>query len=236
MVVPTLNEAGNVQGLLERLHGSLATAGVPYEVVFVDDHSTDNTVSRLAGLKRHYPLRTFYKAGERGKAYSLLEGVKRALFDTVCMIDADLQYPPEAIVPMYRRMQETGAALVVTHRRANQTSRLRRLTSSGFNYVFCRLLFGINYDTQSGLKLCDTALLERLPLNPSPWSFDLELIVRAQLAGHRVASYDIPFTARVNEQSKAKVLGVSYELAKSSLRLKYNILRSNVALRKEARQ
>lgn len=236
IIVPTLNEAGNVKALLERLHAALLKSGIRYEVVCIDDHSTDSTVSRLISLKKYYPLRTFSKAGERGKAYSLLQGVKQARYETICMIDADLQYPPEAIVPMYERMQKSGAALVVTRRQAAKTSLLRRMTSSGFNYVFCRLLFGVHYDTQSGLKLCRKDLLEGLRLNPSPWSFDLELVVRAQLNGHKVASYDIPFTARVSEQSKAKVLGVSYELAKSSLRLKYDILRSKLVPRKEARE
>jgi glycosyltransferase involved in cell wall biosynthesis len=153
IIVPTLNEAGNLPSLFKRIGVSLNAAQIPYEIVLVDDHSSDDTLAVAKAAASEYPIRIFTKRGERGKAYSLLEGFDYAAYELVCMIDADLQYPPEAIAPMYEQLAELEADVVITERVEQHTSFLRQLSSKVFNLIFTRALFGIQYDTQSGLKL-----------------------------------------------------------------------------------
>ena len=97
IIVPTLNEEGNIETLLSRIDASLRSAGIDYEVVFVDDHSTDNTVAVIERCSDRYPIQLQFKRGHRGKAYSLLEGFSYAQHQLLAIIDADLQYPPEAL-------------------------------------------------------------------------------------------------------------------------------------------
>jgi glycosyltransferase involved in cell wall biosynthesis len=220
IIVPTLNEVDNLELLLSRIDASLSSARIGYEVVLVDDHSSDGTVDLARKLAAYYPIRIFEKEGKRGKAYSLLEGFDHAEYELVCMIDADLQYPPEAIAAMYKELTTHNADLVITKRIEQQTSLLRQLSTKVFNLVFTRLLFGIHYDTQSGLKLFKKQILQHMVLSPSPWSFDLEFIVRALENDDKIMSHDIQFGERYAGQAKVHVLAASVELAKASLKLR----------------
>lgn len=221
IIVPTLNEAGNIKPLVERITRPLSRANIPHEVLFIDDHSTDTTVSEVGELQAAYPsIRIVQKVGKPGKAYSLIEGFDLAAYQLVCMIDADLQYPPEAIVPMYEKLARENADIVITERIEEKTNWLRRLTSSGFNLVFTRLLFGINYDSQSGLKLFKKKILQDVQVSPSPWSFDLEFLVRSLENHYKIISHKIQFAERVNGESKLHTFSTAIELAKASIQLR----------------
>ncbi len=222
IIVPTLNEAGNIQPLLERINKAFDDSDITYEVVFIDDHSSDHTKQNILNLALKHPVRLFDKNGERGKAYSLLQGFQLARYDVLCMIDADLQYPPEAIVPMFRMLQTENADLVISEREDHATSRLRQLSSKMFHFVFTRLLFGFDYDSQSGLKLFKKSVVDGMHLNPTPWSFDLEFIVRALEKDCRILRYPIPFSERHSGAAKIKLAAVTYELAKAAVMLRLN--------------
>ncbi len=71
-----------------------------------------------------------------------MQGFKKAKYDTICMIDADLQYSPEEILPMYEKMYSTNADMIITERHDNSTSALRKLSTKTFNFIFTRMLFG----------------------------------------------------------------------------------------------
>ncbi len=223
IVVPTLNEAENIPVLVHRIAASFRRSGIRYEIVFIDDHSTDGTTGVIESLVQKYPIRLQIKIGSRGKAYSLLQGFRLARYDIICMIDADLQYPPEAILPMYELLQATGTDIVLTERQDDETtSRFRQFSSKVFNLVFTRLLFGFNYDSQSGLKLFRKEVIQKIALNPTPWSFDLEFIVRALENNYKIISYKIPFSKRYSGEAKVRMLRVAYELAAASIKLRLN--------------
>lgn len=223
IIVPTFNESENVSPLLERIDRSFEDSNIDYEVVFVDDHSQDGTTTKIHQfMNSEYRVRLFMKKGERGKASSLLQGFARAKYDTLCMIDADLQYPPEEIVPMYRMMQKANADMVLTERCEKATSPIRKLSSKVFNLIFARMMFGFNYDSQSGLKLFKKRVITAVNLDPTPWSFDLEFIVRALERNFKILSHKITFSERNAGEAKVKVLKVTYELMKASIRLRLN--------------
>src|SRR5579875_1612479 len=76
VVIPTLNDVANISELLVRLHAALMKAGIPYEAIVVDDHSTDGTRIAAEAIARfyHLPVRVLIKRGRPGKSYSLIEG------------------------------------------------------------------------------------------------------------------------------------------------------------------
>jgi hypothetical protein len=139
------------------------------------------------------------------------------------MIDADLQYPPEALVEMLTILDATSADVVLTNRVVYEASLLRRFISYGYRLVFVRFLFGFNYDTQSGLKLFRKGLLKNLELTSSRWSFDLDFIVRARLAGAVIVQQPIIFAAREFDEAKINVLQASIEVARASLKLRLDL-------------
>jgi glycosyltransferase involved in cell wall biosynthesis len=220
VIVPTLNEAENLPLLFKRIDATLRSAGIPYEIVIIDDHSTDTTLRVAKKAQATYPIRIATKIGKRGKAYSLIQGFAAAKYDLLCMIDADLQYPPEAITAMYTTLMDRNIDIVITERYEEKSPLLRRISSKVFSIVFARILFGLNYDTQSGLKLFKKNVIETISIKPSPWSFDLEFIVRSLEAGFKIDSHRIQFAERYRGQAKISVLKATFELASASLKLR----------------
>lgn len=228
VVVPTLNEQGNIEPLVRRIDASMRASPLDYCILFIDDNSSDKTLDIIVKLSNRFPIDYQLKRGERGKAQSIIQGFKAARTDYVCMIDADLQYPPEAIPSMTMKLINNQADVALSSRLEHDTGIIRKLTSKGFHAVFVKLLYGINYDTQSGLKVFKRSVLERMHLTPSPWSFDLEFIVQCLTHQKKIITHDIVFGARHSGYAKVNVISTSYELAKSSLSLRMRVSKKQI--------
>ncbi len=112
VVIPTLNEAGNIEPLLERL--ALALAGIEYEAMFVDDGSSDGTpelITAIAQADRR--VRLIRRIGRRGLSSAVVEGALASTSPVIAVIDADLQHD-EAILPdLYRAINHDGHELAI---------------------------------------------------------------------------------------------------------------------------
>lgn len=217
IVVPVWNEDASVQELVERTSSILKKHKISYEIIFVDDHSTDKTTNILNDLAKKYPIRILTKKGPRGKAQSLLEGFSAAQFDIISMIDADLQYPPEALPNMIQKLE--NADIVVANRKDQKVSPIRRVLSSGFRFIFTNLLHRLPVDAQSGMKVFRKEILDRVELSPTQWSFDLEFLLKSRDAGYRITDHDIVFDARKNGSAKINLLKATTEIGLSSMKL-----------------
>lgn len=220
IIIPTYNEQGNVIPLIQRIDQALSKNQIQYEIIFVDDYSTDQTRELVVHMAKIFPITLLVKHGNRGKAQSIIEGSKQAQYDLICMIDGDQQYPPEAIPEMLSEIIN-GADIVVADRAVNHTSALRKLTSKSFSFLFGKFLHGLDMDIQSGLKLFKKEIIERIPLEPTAWTFDLELLKKAQDAGYVIFSIPIEFQERVYGKTKINVFKNAYEIGSHAVRLKF---------------
>lgn len=216
IIVPTLNEEKNLPILFKRIKKVMAKLDVPYEIIVIDDNSTDKSFEISQSFSLYAPLRIGLKKGEQGKSFSILEGIEHSYGEIICTIDADLQYPPEEIAAMYHTLQAEEADVILTDRASTDISKLRLLMSRSFNVICVRGLFGIDYDTQSGLKMFRRQLVEDIDLEPSAWSLDLELVVKALETDHKVLSRKISLSKRVYGKAKVKVFKTSLELFSQS--------------------
>lgn len=222
VIIPTYNERGNLEHLVRRIVKPLNLGKKKFEMIFVDDHSTDGTYEELLRLKKILPIRTFLKEGPKGKTYSLLQGFREARGDVLAMIDADLQYPPEAIPEMSRKLRDFD---VIVGERIRPGS-LRTFFSRLYRFVFGHLILGIpNLDVQSGLKVFRKSVLNKLSINAGPWGFDYEFLFKAKRMGWRLGSVPIRFSDRRAGESKVRVLsdGLGLALGAIALRLRYSI-------------
>lgn len=228
IVVPTLDEADNIDPLITRIDQTMRKARLSYKLLFIDDHSSDGTLNRIKRYAKRLPVIARSKRGPRGKAQSIIEGIAATDTPLVCMIDADLQYSPEEIPAMVDLLVKNRADVVLSTRKDHKTGPMRRLTSKAFNFLFTRMLFGIDYDTQSGLKVFRKNILNRMKLEPTPWAFDLEFIVKALAMQKRILTHDINFEQRFSGKAKVSVIKTSLELAKSSLILRARVPRKKI--------
>ena len=217
VVVPVLNEVKNVKILNRFLKLALRSRGYKFEIIYIDDHSTDGTYEYLSKIADFDEVYVYRKQGKRGKSFSLIEGFSYARGSILAMIDADLQYPVTALVDMIGQVK-SGKDIVVANRKKIKTSLLRKIASKGFKNLFGKLLFGLQTDIQSGLKVFTKRAYESVSFLPqTPWTFDLEFLYRASGAGYIISNYDITFGARQNGNSKVQFVRQTFEIGSNAL-------------------
>ncbi|MBI2621041.1 MAG: glycosyltransferase family 2 protein, partial [Candidatus Levybacteria bacterium] len=219
IIIPVFNEEQNIKHLVERIHASLSKAEITYELIFVDDHSTDQTRNVISNLAIFYPIILVEKKGKRGKAFSIYEGIKYAQYDAVGMIDADLQYGPENFVGMLEELENFD--LIVANRKHYRDSLLRKIFSKTFRFAFGRFLFGLDHDIQAGLKVFTRRVWETVKFMPhSAWTFDLEFLHRAKQAGFKIQKHNIIFYKRKNGKSNVNFVKQTAEIGINALRVR----------------
>lgn len=212
VVVPTRNEAENIGPLVERLRRVLGETS--YELCFVDD-STDDSGEQLDALAAADPRhvrcllrRDGQTAG--GLSTAVVAGLRMARGEFVCVMDGDLQHPPE-LVPTLLLEAEQGADLVIASRYVGGGSSGglagggRRLVSRAATVV-TRLLFGEarrSTDPLAGFFLCRRQLVDDIEFRPVGFKILLELLVCLPQA--RVRDVPLCFQPRAAGQSKASL-------------------------------
>ena len=115
VVVPTFNEAGNVDEVVARLEHVLD--GIDWEVVFVDDDSTDGTWQRLTEISQYdRRVRLIRRIGRRGLASAVMEGALATTSPVVAVMDADLQHDETRLPAMFQAIASQGHDLAVGSR------------------------------------------------------------------------------------------------------------------------
>jgi dolichol-phosphate mannosyltransferase len=115
VIIPTLNEYGNVVPLIERLDRVLA--GVAWEAIFVDDDSTDRTLEAINTIARRDPrVRALHRIGRRGLASACIEGVLANSAPYVAVIDADMQHDESLLPEMLRTLKSEPLDIVIGSR------------------------------------------------------------------------------------------------------------------------
>jgi dolichol-phosphate mannosyltransferase len=199
VVIPVYNEADNIVPLIQEIR--LALAGtIDYEIIYVNDGSTDETATRLNLAKSRYPeLRIISHAQSCGQSTALRTGIKAANGNWIVTMDGDGQNDPADIKTLISARQE-GVDLVGGNRRhARRDSWVKRVSSVLANNVRSRLLKDSTPDTGCGLKLIRREVFLDLPYFDHMHRFLPALVQRR---GGSVIS--VPVNHRSREHGKSK--------------------------------
>jgi polyisoprenyl-phosphate glycosyltransferase len=163
VVSPVYNEVGNIPILVERLTTVLQRLPYDYEIILVDDGSTDASWDVIVKLAAADPkLRGLRLSRNFGHQFALLAGLNEANGDAVVSMDGDLQHPPEAIPEMVNRW-EKGFKVVLTRRRdGHSASAFKKVTSKYYYRVFSALAEAEIAEGTSDFRLLDRAPLQQL--------------------------------------------------------------------------
>jgi dolichol-phosphate mannosyltransferase len=213
-VVPTRNEADNVEALIERLAGVLT--GIPSQVVFVDD-SDDDTAAILARLGAKPPgdleIDVIRRPVERrtGLGSAAAEGLKLAGAEVVAVMDGDLQHPPELLRSMMAALQDDDLDVAVASRyvKGGSPSGLSgpfRRVASAVSRRLAQVLFREarkTSDPLSGYFLVRKSVIDGLEFRPIGFKILLEILVLASTAS--VGDVPLAFDKRHGGRSNASV-------------------------------
>jgi glycosyltransferase involved in cell wall biosynthesis len=217
IVLPCFNEAPNVADAVRAAASAAEACAAEYEVIVVDDGSTDGTAgiaARMADADRR--VRVIVHPANRGYGGAMQTGVRAARMPWVLLTDADLQFDLhelEAFVPLARE-----ADFVAGWRIARQDPWHRRFNAAAWNWLVRRRFDLPVRDVDCAFKLIRRDLLEAIPLTSGGAMISTELVVRAVGAGATVREIGVHHRPRVaGEQSGASprvVLKAFRELAR----------------------
>lgn len=167
VVVPMKNESGNVALVTGGIADACSDVG-PFEILLVDDGSTDDTVERILALRERFPmLRLIRHAVSAGQSAAIHSGVGFARGYAICTLDGDGQNPPAEIRKLLGRLDgrrfPEGVALVAGQRIGRQDTLSKRYASKAANGLRARLLKDGTRDTGCGLKLIRRDVFLGLP-------------------------------------------------------------------------
>ncbi len=141
IVAPIYNEAGNIRELYRRIHEVMRQAGVSWELVLVDDGSSDGSADLIREVYDEDPehVRAVHFARNFGHSAAVSAGMDYASGDAVVLIDADLQDPPEVILDLLAKWREGYEVVYAVRAEREGESWFKRFTASTFYRVLSRI-------------------------------------------------------------------------------------------------
>lgn len=206
IVLPAFNECEHLAEAINCIAGRVAELGVPYEIIAVDDGSSDRTWEVICGLTEgNKHIHGISLSRNFGKEAAVLAGLEASQGQVVVVMDCDLQHPPELIAEMYRLWREEGYDVVNAQKEARQREGL-------FHAVAARAFYGL-FDRLTGGSLrnsSDFKLLDRRVVNvycnlPERNRFFRGLV---SWLGYRQTSLPFSVAERVGGESKWPAVGL----------------------------
>lgn len=227
IIIPAYNEGQRLGATLDHVLAHLEASGWKAEVLVVDDGSTDSTAELVREYARRRPaVRLLENPGNRGKGYSVRNGMRQATGELLLFTDADLSAPIAEAGKLFARIA-AGADVAIGSRwldPALQTARqpfYRQLFGRIFNLLL-RLILGLRFkDTQCGFKAFTrhAAQLIFARQRIERWGFDPELLFLAAKLGLRVEEVAVEWAD--DPRSKVRPLRDGMRIFSEMLRIRW---------------
>jgi len=197
VILTTFNESGNITKLHTELTDALCEIRFEYEIVVVDDGSTDGTVEQVRQWSKQDPrIRLLMRAGERGLAGAVLYGWSQSRANLLGVIDADLQHPPELLPELLKAAEQADIAVASRYARSNGVkgwnvlrATVSRLSTLAASPLISKKNLGVT-DPMSGFFVIHRRCIEGLTFQTTGFKLLLEILVRGRIRTAKEVAYN----------------------------------------------
>lgn len=229
LIIPCYNESTHIERSLPEVVFVLSTTNLDYEIIVIDDCSTDDTrakLERLADLDARIALRP--NGHNLGRGGTVMRGIRESSAKVVGFLDIDLSTPPVYIPYLARMIMENMTDIATCRRTYKIEMRVlhrtfhRMILSHGYRH-FSNLMFNHGFkDTETGFKFFNRAKI--LPILDQicdhHWFWDTEVMVLSRLSGLKVVEVDSLYVRRPEKPSTVKIVRDVLGYLRSAFRFK----------------
>lgn len=206
IVIPVYNEEKNIVPLIGRLRKALKNFR-GYELLFIDDNSTDGSGQLLDEHAKKSPdVRVVHKTWNKGVGYAIKEGFRQAKGDIIVTMDGDLSHLPEDIPKLVNALGSADVALGSRFIEGGrlETDIMRKFITRSFNFL-SGLLLGLSlHDMTTGFRAHKKKVLDSISLKSNDFELHIEIPIKAHKNGFKIVEVPIHYEKRRGGESKLK--------------------------------
>jgi len=221
VVIPAYNEQITIGKTISDTILTMDSLKMPYEVIVVNDGSTDDTARVASG----YKATLLSDDKNRGKGYALRKGFQHAQGDIVVTIDSDGAHEPKEIPDLIQPLLD-GADVVAGSRylggRMHTTTRLHRIGNAMFNLAILALTGKYVTDSQSGFRAFKREVLQKINLQSLGYDIEVEMTVKSLKNGFVFQEKPICCERRKHSYSKLRILHDGIRISKAIIRANFS--------------
>lgn len=228
VIIPAYNEENRIARTLSEIHNFLKTKNYSYEVIIVDDGSTDGTVLRAqeSELFKDGNLCVIKNWINAGKGFSVKRGILASKGEYILFTDADLSTPIEEIDNIFYYVKNSYDIVIGSRSIQNSSVRVhqpwyRETMGKAFNFFIKSLLLKDFNDTQCGFKLFNGNAARKIAplLKIDGFCFDVEMLYVAKIKGFKIKEAGVVWEN--SPQSKVKIIGSSLSMFLDLLKIRH---------------
>lgn len=233
VVMPAYNEGKNIKDNLLYTSRILSKFVKNYQIIAVNDGSTDETKAKIIEASLIDPRVSFISyTPNKGKGHAICTGVKYADAEYIAFLDSDMELDPTMLRYFMKALQATDADIAIGSK-MHKDSKLdypltRKIISTGY-YLLLKLMFQLNLkDTQTGIKLFKSDIIKPIcqTITTEGFAFDIEILATAAKQGCKIL--ELPITLKYSRKDGTK--------SKVSVKQILNVFHDTLQVKKKLRQ